>query len=313
MTVDAATGQQHRSSGHYRLRHTLSCYAIVAIPILVLTIFVYMPVLWGFASSLSEFEVGGGSKFVGLRHYLEILTADPVTWPSVLNMFFLTLFSVCVRLTVPLVIAKLIHSLAQERWRYIYRIVFMVPIVVPGVAVQLIWSGMIYNDSGLLNETLRALDLEEWARGWLSDPATALICVAFIGFPWVGGIDVLIYYAGLTGIPESVNEAARLEGCVGFSKFFRIDVPLVLSQLKLILMLTIITGVQGFGNILIVTRGGPGFRTMVPGLWMYYNAFSFQRMGYACAVGVCLFVLIFGLTVLNMKYFRSTEQLEGVR
>jgi raffinose/stachyose/melibiose transport system permease protein len=71
--------------------------------------------------------------------------------------------------------------------------------------------------------------------------------------------------------------------------------------------------VQGFQGLFIVTRGGPGFETTVPGLWMYFNAFSFQRMGYACAIGVCLFVLIFGLTLLNMKYFRSTEELEGAR
>jgi raffinose/stachyose/melibiose transport system permease protein len=83
--------------------------------------------------------------------------------------------------------------------------------------------------------------------------------------------------------------------------------------LKLILILTIIGGVQGFENLFILTKGGPGFRTMVPGLWMYYNAFSFQRMGYACAIGVCLFLIIFGLTALNMRYFKSTEEIEGIR
>ena len=80
------------------------------------------------------------------------------------------------------------------------------------------------------------------------------------------------------------------------------DIPprfleVILSQLKLILLLTIIGGMQGFEGLFILTRGGPGFKTTVPGLWMYFNAFSFQRMGYACAIGVCLFALIFGLPV----------------
>jgi raffinose/stachyose/melibiose transport system permease protein len=141
----------------------------------------------------------------------------------------------------------------------------------------------------------------------------ALICVAFVGFPWVSGFNVLIYYAGLTNISESVNEAAKLEGCVGVNKFFRIDVPMVMSQIKLILMLTIITYVPNFANLIILTQGGPGFRTMLPGLWMFYNAFEFQRMGYGCAIGVCLFVIVFTFTMLSMKYVRSTEQLEGRR
>jgi raffinose/stachyose/melibiose transport system permease protein len=134
-----------------------------------------------------------------------------------------------------------------------------------------------------------------------------------LGFPFVGGFEVLIYYAGFSAIPESVNEAASLDGCTGLQKFFRIDIPMVLSQLKLIVILTLIAGVQGFENIFILTRGGPGFETTVPGLWMYFNAFSFQRMGYACAIGVLLFVIILGLTLLNMKYFKSSEDLQGVR
>lgn len=299
-------------SGH-KLRSTLVCYAIVAIPMLLLTVFIYVPVIWAFSKSLYQFEIGGESTFVGLANYREFLTKDPVTWPSLGHMVFLTAFAVCVRLSIPLVVAKLILSIPSERWRYIYRIVFLIPIVVPGVAVQLIWSGLIYAENGLVNETLRAIGLDAWVRGWLSDPRTALPAVALIGLPFVGGFEVLIYYAGLSNIPESVNEAARLEGCVGIRKFFLIDVPMVLSQLKLILILTIIGGIQGFQGMFIVTRGGPGFETTVPGLWMYFNAFSFQRMGYACAIGVCLFVLIFGLTVLNMRYFRSTEELEGGR
>jgi len=297
----------------HKLRAALACHAIVIIPVLLLTVFVYVPVIWAFSKSLYQFEIGGESTFVGLANYVEFLTADPVTWPSLWHMLLLTLFAVCVRLSIPLIVAKLVHSIPVERWRYVYRVVFLTPIVVPGVAIQLIWSGLIYADNGLVNETLRSLGFASLARGWLSDPTTALPAVALIGLPFVGGFEVLIYYAGLSNIPESVNEAARLEGCTGIRKFLRIDIPMVMSQLKLILILTIIGGVQGFQGLFIVTRGGPGFETTVPGLWMYFNAFSFQRMGYACAIGVCLFVLIFGLTLLNMKYFRSTEELEGAR
>lgn len=305
--------RKRRGVSMHVVRGTLACYGLLAVPLALLSVFVYIPVLWAFSRSLFEFEIGGDSRFVGLRNYVEFLTQDPVTWPSLGNMLFLTAFAVCVRLSIPLVVAKLIHSIPTERWRYAYRILFLVPIVVPGIAIQLIWRDLIYADRGIINEFLRVVGLGEWAHGWLADPRTALFAVALIGLPFVGGFEVLIYYAGLSNIPESVNEAARLEGCTGVRKFFLIDIPMVLSQLKLILLLTIIGGVQAFEGLFVITRGGPGFKTTVPGLWMYYNAFSFQRMGYACAVGVCLFAIIFGLTLLNMRYFRSTEELEGGR
>ena len=293
------------------LPSTFACYAIILPSMAVLLTFVYLPVVWAFSKSLFEFEVGSASRFVGLGHYVEYLTTDPTFGPSMVNMLLLTFFGVCVRLTSPLIVARLIYALPGERSRHLYRIVFLIPIVVPGVAVQLIWAGLIYSDTGLLNESLRALGLEHWTRGWLADPDTALICIMMMGFPFVGGFEVLVYYAGLASIPHAVNESAALEGCRGIRKFVLIDVPLVMSQLKLILVLTIIGGLQGFEALFVMTRGGPGFSTTVPGLWMYFNAFSFQRMGYACAIGVILFLMILALTLLNLRYFKSAEQLQG--
>jgi raffinose/stachyose/melibiose transport system permease protein len=86
-----------------------------------------------------------------------------------------------------------------------------------------------------------------------------------------------------------------------------------MSQVKLLLILVVIGGFQSFEGMLVLTKGGPGFKTMLPGLWMYLNAFSFERMGYACAIGVVLFVMIMILTIVNLKYFHSAEQLQEAR
>lgn len=295
----------------YKVRSNAVCYGIIMPSAVLLLLFVYVPVCWAFISSFFRFEIGAEKKFIGLSNYQEFLFSDPTCWPSMLVVLLLTLFAVCVRLTFPLIVAKLIYSLPTERSRYFYRVIFLIPIIVPGVATQLIWSGLIYSDFGMINELLRMLNLESWTRGWLSDPNTALVALMMMGFPFISGFDVLIYYAGLSNIPESVTEAAKLDGCVGVRKFFLIDIPMIMSQLKLILILAIIGGVQGFEAIFVLTRGGPGFKTMVPGLWMYFNAFSFQRMGYACAIGVILFLLISTLTLLNTKYFKSSEEIQG--
>lgn len=292
---------------------TTAIYAMLSPTFLLLAVFSLVPFVWAFVTSFFDYEVGGEFRFVGLDNYTEYLH-DPTLLPSFGNLLFLTLFGLLIVSTVPLAIAKLIFCLKSERARYLYRVLFLIPIVVPGVAGMMIWQGMIYNDTGLLNETLRLFGREDLTRGWLSDPRTVLWAVVFMGFPFAGGINILIYYAGLAGISESIHEAAALDGARGLIKFLKVDVPLVLSQVKLLTILTVIGTVQGFEGMFILTKGGPGFKTMVPGLWMYMNAFSFQRMGYACAIGVILFLLILGLTVLNMKYFRSTEDLkaEGV-
>jgi len=289
----------------------ISCYLLLLPTYVLVSVFSFVPFIWAFSKSFYRYEVGGESEFIGFANYLEYFS-DPTFGPSFYHMGFLTAFAVVVGIVVPLIVAKLIFSLRSEKLKHIYRLLFLAPIVVPRVAVLMIWRFMIYDDGGMINEFLRVLRLGEMATGWLFNPTTALWAVAFIGFPFASGIHILIFYAGLCNIPESVHEAALLDGATGARKFLTVDVPLVLSQIKLLVILTIISWVQGFEWILIVTQGFPGYKTMVPGLWMYYNAFSFQRMGYACSIGVILFLVILVLTVLNLRYFKSAESVQGV-
>ncbi|MEO6434521.1 MAG: sugar ABC transporter permease, partial [Tepidisphaeraceae bacterium] len=278
---------------------SLGLYALLAPTFILLAVFSLIPFVIAITTSFYDYEVGGASKFVGLANYTEYV-GEYTFLKSFANLFFLTGFHVVCVMLVPLVVAKLIFSLSSDRASYLYRILFLLPIVVPNVALYLIWRGVIYNEDGLVNNILHLFGVAPPAQGYLTGPATVLWAIAFIGFPFAGGINILIYYAGLTAIPDSVHEAATLDGATGLRKFLLIDVPLVLSQIKLLVMLTIIGGIQAFEGVYILTVGGPGFESMVPGLWMYLNAFMFQRMGYACAIGVILFLLILTLTVLNL-------------
>jgi raffinose/stachyose/melibiose transport system permease protein len=293
-----------------RCTDSLGLYTLLAPTFILLALFSLVPFIIAIATSFFDYEVGGDSKYIGLANYLEYFR-DYTFVESFANMLFLTAFAVIVVMIVPLLVAKLIFSLSSERASYFYRILFLFPIVVPNVAVYLIWRGLIYGEDGLVNNMLHFIGLGQFARGWFSSPTFVLWAIACIGFPFAGGINILIYYAGLTSIPDSVHEAAMLDGAVGTRKFLLIDVPMVMSQIKLLVMLTIIGGIQSFEAIYILTAGGPGFRSMVPGLWMYLNAFPFQRMGYACAIGVILFLLILALTILNLRYFKTSEQLQG--
>jgi raffinose/stachyose/melibiose transport system permease protein len=129
-----------------------------------------------------------------------------------------------------------------------------------------------------------------------------------IGFPWVDGFALLIFTAGLQSIPREILDAAALDGAGPFERFRRIELPLVLGQIKLVLVLNMIWTIQNFTSIFILTQGGPGTSTMVPGMVLFKASFQNERMGYACAIGMAMFLVMLALTYLNLRYIRTESE-----
>jgi len=132
------------------ISQNLGCYGLLAPTFLLLAVFSLVPFVWAFTTSFYRYEIGGEATWVGLTNYIEY-PQDPTFRISFLNLLFLASFSVVVHVVFPLIVARLIFALASERARYAYRIVFLVPIVVPGVAVLMIWRGLVYGDNGIVN------------------------------------------------------------------------------------------------------------------------------------------------------------------
>jgi raffinose/stachyose/melibiose transport system permease protein len=228
---------------------------------------------------------------------------------SIANQVWLLVFSLAKTLVVPFLAAQLILSLRSARLRFLFRTGLILPMVVPGMVVTLLWSFVYDGSVGLLNEALSAAGLGYLARSWLGDPATALIAVAGIGFPWAGGLALLVYLAGLNAIPVDVRESAELDGASGLRRMRHIDLPLVRPQVRLLAILTVIGSLQDFGSLLVLTGGGPGLATHVPALHMYFQAFRFGHMGYASAIGLVIFLTIFAFSALNARGERRAEAL----
>jgi len=144
------------------------------------------------------------------------------------------------------------------------------------------------------------------APAWLGQSELLIPALVFWGFPWVGVISVLLYLAGLGNIEQDVYDAAEIDGCGWFRKFWNIELPLILTQVRLNLVLMIIGTLQGWGLIFILLgdTGGPKGAGMVPGLYMFRKAFTDMEAGYACAIGLLLFLLTLGLTMINNRYVR---------
>ncbi len=280
-------------------------YLFLAPTFALLALFEYYPAFSAVYHSFFDWDGFYVNRFIGPANYKEILFDDWALRISVVNMLKLMAFGMAVGLAMPILVAEVLFSLRSLRWKYAYRVLLVLPALIPGIVGMLLWGYMYEPTYGLVNQLLRAVGLGGLAREWLGDPRVALYALMFMGFPWVGGIGVLIYLAGLQNIPQEVLDCCKLDGAQGLSRFFRVDLPLIMGQVKLNVIMGFIGGIQGFGVQLILTKGGPGFATTVPGLVLYDNAFKYGRMGYASAIGVCMFVIIMGLTYANMKYLKS--------
>lgn len=269
----------------------------------LILVFSYYPAASALYHSFTDWNAITTPQFLGINNFAEMVR-DKVLLASVGNMLKVAIWGLLITLTAPLLVAELIYAVRSSRWQYWYRLLFIVPIVVPGVVILLVWS-FIYNpDVGLFTSLFKAFGIEINTR-WLGDPKIAMYCLMFIGFPFAAGTNVLIYLAGLQGIDDAIIDAATLDGAVGLKRVRFIDLPMIMGQIRLLAVLSIIGGIQGYGSQLVLTNGGPGYSTMVPGMWMYQTAFMYSRMGYASAIGTTMFILILGLTLITMRSTRT--------
>jgi raffinose/stachyose/melibiose transport system permease protein len=279
-------------------------YLFVLPTMALLALFMYIPAATALDRSLYSWDGVTRPIFIGLANF-STMVADPVMQQSFVNVLKLAAFAVTVQAFVPLLVARFILSLRSTRLQYVVRVLFVIPLIVPQVVLFLIWGFLYDPDYGAINQILTSLHLGGLTQAWLGDPNLALYAIMFIGFPFVDGFGLLIYTAGLQAIPGELLQAAAIDGAGTWSRFWRIELPLVIGQIRLIMVLNMIWAIQSFTSILILTQGGPGNATYVPGLALYWNAFQYEKMGYACAIGAVLFVVMLGLTFINLKYVRS--------
>jgi len=269
----------------------------------LLMIFNYTPAAIGLYRGFTRWEIGEAPHWIGLGNFIA-MAHDDFLRISIGNQVLLLLANIFKTLTMPLLVAELLMSLRSRRWQQFLRTAFIVPMVVPAMVTTLLWAFIYDGSVGLLNEALQSLGMGGFTRSWLGDARTALPAIAFVGFPWCGGLALLIYLAGLTGLSADVWDSGALDGATGWRRVLYLDLPLLRPQVRLLVTLTVIGTLQDFGSILILTGGGPGLATHVPALHMYFQAFRFGHMGYAAAIGFSLFVVIFTLAFLNQRWGR---------
>jgi ABC-type sugar transport system permease subunit len=295
-----------------RARENWTLYLFLLPGFGLLMLFTYYPTALAFIESFFDWKPGLRNVFVGLRNY-ETVLKDDVFWRSWRNVLVWGFWQFTVPFVMPILVAEAIFNLRSHFPKNLFRVLILVPILVPGIVNTLLWKWMYTYPDGGINLILNAVGLGELARPWLGSRATALPALMFMGFPWVVGTAPLIYLAGLLNIPQDIIDSTRVDGCSTWRRIFTIDLPHILPQFRLFLIFGLIGTLQNLGGPLALTGGGPGNATMVPGLYLYARAFgivrdekNYTRLGEALAVGVIMFVVIFILTYLANRFTRTS-------
>jgi len=291
-----------------QIRRRWFCYFMMFGTMALLVVFAYFPAFSAFYHSFTIWDGFTPARWAGLKNFREVFTHD-VFRKGFANMGWLVGWEVVRSAVFPLICAALMYRLRREGTAYFFRLVYVLPVVVPWVVAVLVWKMFYDPNIGLFNDILRGLGLQ--GSGWLTDPKTALRSLMFMGFPWMDGVAVLIFLAGLLAIPLEVVEASIVDGCGSSRRFFAIELPLIIPQIRLIVILRVISAMQGFGWQFLVTGGGPVYATTVPAYRMYTEAMGSARFGLGCAVGLILFIVIFGLTLINNKVIKADVEYDA--
>ncbi len=282
-------------------RETLTAWGFLAPSALHLLLFTVGPLAFTLYLSFHDWDLLRVDRpFVGLGNYVE-LAGDPLFWRALLNT---ALYALYVPVSMALALgAALVLNQPLRGMRALRALVFL-PTVVSYVAIAIVWQWIFNVDFGLLNFLARSVHLP--GVDWLGNPRTALVAVMIVS-AWVQlGYQMVIYLAGLQGIPAHLLEAATLDGARRWARFRHITLPLLRPVTVYLLVTGIIWSFQVFTLVYVMTEGGPVHATDVLVYRIYQNAWEFRRMGYASAMSWVLFAILLGLTLLQWRALNRT-------
>ena len=279
-----------------KVRYDNSAYLMILPSYLVFTVMVLTPIIWTIYLSFNDYDLKT-TKWVGLQNYINIFQ-DKIFRASIGHTVYFTLLTLVPTIVLSLLLAVGLNK--KIRGQGIFRTLFYLPHILSMVAVSLSW-GYLYNaQAGIINRMLKAIGLQP--VGWLTDPKVAMISVAIMSVWGALGYNSLLFLAGLQNIPTYLYEAAQIDGATRIQQFFKITLPQLRPTTFYIFIMCCIHSFEVFGQVFILTGGGPSDSTTTIAHQVYRNGFEYYKMGYASAEAVILLIIILTITVINYRY-----------
>lgn len=302
MTAGATARRQPARRLPVRLRRALPIYLFILPGLGLYALWMLYPLVSAFVMSLFDWQLIRESTFVGAENYLRAL-GDPLFWGAMLHTVGYTVVTVAGQLAIGLAVAVLLNEPLPGR--SLLRLIYYLPVITSWVVVSLIFVFLYNAQSGALNWLLvDALGVLSKNVAWLADPDTALWAVAALGI-WKGvGWTMVIYLAGLQGIPPELHEAAALDGAGPWARFRHVTLPLLTRTTAFLLVALTLGGLSVFVSIYIMTDGGPLNSSEVVLTYMYEQAFETLDLGYGAAVAYLLAAVFFVIAVIELWVVR---------
>ena len=287
------------------MRLTGAAWAFVAPALLVIAVFFLLPVLAALALSFTDFDLyaladSRNLRLVGFQNYVRLL-ANPLFWQALGNTLYFVVVGVPLSIAVSFGAALLLHS-RLARFRGFFRTALFAPVVTTLVAVAVVWRYLFDTRHGWLNYTLGAFGIQP--IDWLGDPHWAMPAIIVFAVWKSFGYNMIILLAGLQGIPDELYEAARIDGASAWRQLRDVTIPMLAPIVVMVSILTIAGYFQLFAEPYVMTQGGPLQSTVSVLYFMYEEGFKWWNLGSASAVAFVLFLLIFALTVVQLRLAR---------
>jgi len=296
---------QWLNTRHWTLakREAAAGYLFVSPWLIVFVLLTLGPMIASLYFSFTQYNVVDPPKWIGTQNYSRLLT-DPIFWQSLKVTLYFAVLSLPSALVLGFILAILLNQKIPgvNVWRTLY----FLPSVLSGVAVTLLWIILFNPQIGAINKILEVIGIK--GPGWLSDPNWAVPSLAIMAL-WGVGQSMIIYLAGLQGVPVDLYDAAKVDGANSLQRFRSVTIPMMTPVLFYNLVLGLIATFSYFTQAYVASAavgdiGGPARSTLVYGLYLYQAAFKFNEMGYASAMAWVLFIIILALTGL---VFRSSS------
>ncbi len=247
--------------------------------------------------SFTEYNIMTAPKFIGIQNYVKLFTADAEFWNSVKVTLIYTIFTVPGKLFVALIVALVMNK--NMKGVNFIRTIYYIPSLIGGsIGIAILWK-LMFQEEGVINSLLSAVHLP--TVHWLGDPKTALPTIILLQL-WTFGSSFVMFLAALKNVPMDLYEAADIDGASRFKKLTKITLPQISSIIFFNIIMQTITALQSFTSSLVITNGGPLKSTYVLGMKLYTEAFSFYKMGYACAISWVIFIMIMIVTLVLFRF-----------
>ncbi len=294
-----------------RIQKALTGYAFFLPNLLGFLAFFAIPLVWSFYLGFTRWDGFSAPEFVGLQNFTSFLLKNPLAasdspyyfWKSLKNTLYYCVGSIPTSIAISFFLAVLLN--AKLRGMRFFRAVYFLPVVSSVVAVSLLWRWLFACEFGPINYILGQIGGSSWRLGWLSSPKWAMPALIIMAIWRSLGYNIVIFLAGLQGIPTSFYDAALVDGANNWQIVRHITLPLMTPSIFFVLVMSTIGGLQVFSEAYTMTAGGPARSTLTVVYNLYQQGFSFLHLGMASAMGWALFLLIFVLTIIQTRLSRK--------